>query len=254
MFDTQELRAQVPGEVAGPAQLPLPASAPQPVHVFDRLNAVFKHRRLASVAFLLVVDDDDGAELFHRAGLPGILAGPDSGRAERAGRDAECQRSGVLAGVRAVLPHAVRDHPEPRPGAPGRPAAEPARTARSSTARRRAPRDPVSLARQARAAASTWARGLISARGACRRAAGARRIRAGSAADQRLPRRPGGRARDIDAPRQDHLQAQQSAVRRARRQHDRARSTRSRTSTSAWPTPTRRSSGSARSSSGTRRS
>ena len=55
MFDTQELRAQVPAEVAGPAPLQLPAAAPQPMHLLDRLNAVFKHRRLAGVAFLLVV-------------------------------------------------------------------------------------------------------------------------------------------------------------------------------------------------------
>src|SRR4026207_486830 len=55
MFDTQELRAQVPADVASPTQLQLPAAAPQPTHLLDRLNAVFKHRRLAGVAFLLVV-------------------------------------------------------------------------------------------------------------------------------------------------------------------------------------------------------
>src|SRR3954466_4008905 len=55
MFDTQELRAQTPPEVAGGGSMPLPSSAPQPVHLLDRLNAVFKHRRLAGVAFLLVV-------------------------------------------------------------------------------------------------------------------------------------------------------------------------------------------------------
>ena len=55
MFDTQELRAPGPAEVAGPAPLQLPAAAPQPMHLLDRLNAVFKHRRLAGVAFLLVV-------------------------------------------------------------------------------------------------------------------------------------------------------------------------------------------------------
>jgi uncharacterized protein involved in exopolysaccharide biosynthesis len=55
MFDTQELHAQGPAEVASRTSLQLPAAAPQPTHVLDRLNAVFKHRRLASVAFLLVV-------------------------------------------------------------------------------------------------------------------------------------------------------------------------------------------------------
>src|ERR1700730_13301413 len=56
MFDTQELRAQeVPANMASPAPLQLPASTPQPMHLLDRLNAVFKHRRLAGVAFVLVV-------------------------------------------------------------------------------------------------------------------------------------------------------------------------------------------------------
>ena len=55
MFDTRELRAHSPGELpeAAPLQLPMPAA--QPMHILDRLNAVFKHRRLASVAFVLVV-------------------------------------------------------------------------------------------------------------------------------------------------------------------------------------------------------
>lgn len=49
MFDAQDL-------TAGPAPVvaPLPASG-QPIHVLDRLNAVFKHRRLATAAFALVV-------------------------------------------------------------------------------------------------------------------------------------------------------------------------------------------------------
>jgi uncharacterized protein involved in exopolysaccharide biosynthesis len=55
MFDTQEIRAHSPAELSGPSSLPLPSSTPQPVHVLDRLNAVFKHRRLAGVAFFLVV-------------------------------------------------------------------------------------------------------------------------------------------------------------------------------------------------------
>ncbi len=50
MFDTQELPAT---EV--PSTLPLAASSAQPVHLLDRLNALFKHRRLAGTAFALVV-------------------------------------------------------------------------------------------------------------------------------------------------------------------------------------------------------
>jgi succinoglycan biosynthesis transport protein ExoP len=51
MFETQDLSAtELPA-----AALPLPAPASQPVHLLDRLNAVFKHRRLAATSFVLVV-------------------------------------------------------------------------------------------------------------------------------------------------------------------------------------------------------
>src|SRR5215510_8818143 len=53
MFDTQEASAP-PGEL--PGTHPLPAqSGGASVHLLDRLNAVFKHRRLASSAFVIVV-------------------------------------------------------------------------------------------------------------------------------------------------------------------------------------------------------
>lgn len=55
MFDTQELRAQMPGDVARTSSVALPGPGPQPMHILDRLNAVFRHRRLAGVAFALVV-------------------------------------------------------------------------------------------------------------------------------------------------------------------------------------------------------
>ena len=74
MFDTQELRAQVPGEIARSAPLQLPTAAPQPMHVLDRLNAVFKHRRLAGVAFLLVVTTMMVQTYSTIPGLPGLLA------------------------------------------------------------------------------------------------------------------------------------------------------------------------------------
>src|SRR3954469_4481843 len=53
MFDTQELSA-VPADLPGQS-VSLPTQGPQSVHILDRLNAVFKHRRLAGTAFLLVV-------------------------------------------------------------------------------------------------------------------------------------------------------------------------------------------------------
>ena len=55
MFDTQELRTPAQADAAGSAAPQLPTPTAQPIHVLDRLNAVFKHRRLAGVAFALVV-------------------------------------------------------------------------------------------------------------------------------------------------------------------------------------------------------
>ena len=55
MFDTQEIRAgAVPPDTSGSLAMP-PVGSGQPVHLLDRLNAVFKHRRLAGTAFVLVV-------------------------------------------------------------------------------------------------------------------------------------------------------------------------------------------------------
>src|SRR3954468_19140757 len=55
MFDTQELRGTVTADLPNAQAVQLPAAPPQPVHLLDRLNAVFRHRRLAAVAFALVV-------------------------------------------------------------------------------------------------------------------------------------------------------------------------------------------------------
>jgi succinoglycan biosynthesis transport protein ExoP len=52
MFDAQDLPA-VATSIESPS-LPVPGAA-QPVHVLDRLSAIFKHRRLATAAFTVVV-------------------------------------------------------------------------------------------------------------------------------------------------------------------------------------------------------
>jgi capsular exopolysaccharide synthesis family protein len=52
MFDAQDLPA-VATQIDTPS-LPIPGGA-QPVHVLDRLSAIFKHRRLAGAAFAVVV-------------------------------------------------------------------------------------------------------------------------------------------------------------------------------------------------------
>ena len=55
MFDTQEVRAPaMPADTATALLMP-PSGSGQPVHLLDRLNAVFKHRRVAGTTFLLVV-------------------------------------------------------------------------------------------------------------------------------------------------------------------------------------------------------
>ena len=78
------------------------------MHLLDRLNAVFKHRRVAATAFVLVVTAMMVQTYSTVPIYPGLLAGLDPGRAHSAGRESERQRSGVLAGRRAVLPDAVQ--------------------------------------------------------------------------------------------------------------------------------------------------
>ena len=53
MFDAQDLPASTASDL--PATPPLSTGASQPIHLLDRLNAVFKHRRLAGTAFVLVI-------------------------------------------------------------------------------------------------------------------------------------------------------------------------------------------------------
>ena len=160
MFDTQELRAASP-EVGDTQALHLPTSAPQPMHVLDRLNAVFKHRRLAAVAFVLVVTT---MMVQTYSTIPVYQA---SSRVQ-----IQDERTTQVGNLNANDPAFWQD-------------AEPYyRTQYSILASRGLarrvvrklnlqanplfngsappPRDPISLARQARSAASTWARSLIS--------------------------------------------------------------------------------------------
>ena len=54
MFDTNDLGVPATGAAETAARLPMQTGG-QPVHLLDRLSAVFKHRRIAGVTFLLVV-------------------------------------------------------------------------------------------------------------------------------------------------------------------------------------------------------
>jgi succinoglycan biosynthesis transport protein ExoP len=161
MFDTQELRAQSPGEVpeAAPLQLPMPAA--QPMHVLDRLNAVFKHRRLAGVAFVLVVTT---MMVQTYSTIPVYQS--------HSKVQIQDERSTQVGSLNANDPAYWQD-PEPyfktqhsilqSRGLARRVvrklnlAANPLFNGKQPPAR-----DPVSLARQARSAASNWARNLIS--------------------------------------------------------------------------------------------
>jgi succinoglycan biosynthesis transport protein ExoP len=161
MFDTHELPAAVPADIAGQS-MSLPAQGSQSVHILDRLNAVFKHRRLAGTAFLLVVavmmvqtystvpmyetkarlliEDEKTTNLstLNAADTPILYQDPaeykktqfailkSRGLAKRVVEKNGLAHAGVLTGQ------------GPRP------------------------RDPMSLLRDARGAASTWVRSLVS--------------------------------------------------------------------------------------------
>jgi capsular exopolysaccharide synthesis family protein len=160
MFDTQEIRAG-----AGPADsqaLPMPPiGSGQPVHLLDRLNAVFKHRRIAGTAFVLVVTSmmvqtystipvyQTSARIEiqdERSTSVGTLGVNDSTWWQESAPYYQTQyeilRSRELA-RRVVRRLNLKDNPNFNGHAPQ-------------------PRDPITLVRQARAALSSWARGLVS--------------------------------------------------------------------------------------------
>jgi len=160
MFDTQEIPASIPAEMPGSAPLPLPTGGSQPVHLLDRLNAVFKHRRLAGTAFLLVVAVmmvqtystiplyQTGSKVLindERTTQIGTINANDPTFWQDADQYYKTQYS-ILASRalarRVVLRLDLKRNPLFNGQAPR-------------------PRDPVSLARQGRAAASAWVRSLI---------------------------------------------------------------------------------------------
>ena len=159
MFDTQEIRAAAPpgDAVAG---LPMPAvSGAQSVHLLDRLNAVFKHRRVAGTAFLLVVTammvqtystipvyqtsaaiqiDDERSTSVSNLGVNDPTWWQESGPYYRT--QYQVLQSRELA-RRVVRRLHLENNPDFNGNAPK-------------------PRDPITLIRQARASASAWVRSL----------------------------------------------------------------------------------------------
>jgi succinoglycan biosynthesis transport protein ExoP len=160
MFDTQEVHAQASVAVPPSGALPLPSSAPQSTHILDRLNAVFKHRRLAATAFLLVVtammvqtySTIPVYEAWSRVQIQderttqvGTLNANDPAFWQESGPYYQTQYSilqsrGLVRRVVRTL--SLQNSPLFNGSAPP-------------------PRDPLSLARQGRAAASAWLRGVF---------------------------------------------------------------------------------------------
>jgi capsular exopolysaccharide synthesis family protein len=137
------------------------AATPQPIHVLDRLNAVFKHRRLACVTFVLVVtammmqtySTIPVFQTFARVQIlderttqVGTLNSSDPAFWQDPEPYYRTQYSVIASrglGRRVVRKLNLQGNPLFNGTAPP-------------------PRDPMSLARQARTAASTWARSFIS--------------------------------------------------------------------------------------------
>lgn len=159
MFDTQEMRAPaVPSESGTSVPLP-PVNTGQPTHVLDRLTAVFKHRRIAGAAFLLVVtlmmlQSYSTVPRYHALARieiqnPRSVQMSTSGAQDQYFEDSDIYYATQIQilqsrdlGRRVVERLNLKDHPDFNGTKPR-------------------PRDPISLIRQARTAASGWVRGLI---------------------------------------------------------------------------------------------
>jgi capsular exopolysaccharide synthesis family protein len=159
MFDTQEVRAG--GMPADTAALPLPPSGSQPIHLLDRLNAVFKHRRVSGTAFLLVVTammvqtystvpvyqtsarleiQDERSTSVGNLGVNDPTYWQETAPYYRTQYQILSSRE---LGRRVVRRLHLETHPDFNGNAPK-------------------PRDPVAMIRQARASASAWVRSLVS--------------------------------------------------------------------------------------------
>ncbi len=160
MFDTQEIRAgAMPADSQAALPMP-PVGTGQPVHLLDRLNAVFKHRRIAGTAFVLVVTSmmvqtystipvyQTSARIEiqdERSTAVTTLGAADPTWWQESAPYYETQyeilRSRELA-RRVVRRLNLKENPDFNGRGPQ-------------------PRDPITLVRQGRASASQWARGLF---------------------------------------------------------------------------------------------
>jgi capsular exopolysaccharide synthesis family protein len=160
MFDTQEMSGAVPGEVPLSPVAPV-HQGPQSVHLLDRLNAVFRHRRLAGSAFALVV------------GVMMIQTYSTKPMYQTAARvQIEDEKVTNFSNLNPNAPTLfATDATEYRKtqysilrsrGLAKRVVNSLGLTSRSSVFNDESrPRDPISLLREARASASTWVRSLF---------------------------------------------------------------------------------------------
>ncbi len=159
MFDAQEVRAgSLPPDTGA---MPLPPAGSQPVHLLDRLTAVFKHRRVAGTAFLLVVTammvqtystipvyqtsarlqiEDERTTSVSNLGVNDPTFWQESAPYYRTQYQILTSRELARRVVRKLR---LENHPDFNGHAPQ-------------------PRDPVTMIRQARASASAWMRSLVS--------------------------------------------------------------------------------------------
>ncbi|MEP6916987.1 MAG: polysaccharide biosynthesis tyrosine autokinase [Acidobacteriota bacterium] len=160
MFDTQEMRSGgLPTDSVG--VIPLPPVGGQPIHLLDRLSAVFKHRRVAGTAFLLVVTammvqtystipiyqtsariqiEDERSASVSNLGVNDPTWWAESAPYYRTQYQILTSRELARRVVRRLR---LEENPDFNGSAPK-------------------PRDPITLVRQARASASAWARSLVS--------------------------------------------------------------------------------------------
>jgi len=161
MFDTQEASGAVAGDMPLPQQTAPFHQAPPSVHPLDRLNAVFKHRRLAGTSFALVV-----AVMM----IQTYSTGPMYQTAARI--QIEDEKVTNFSNLNPNAPTLfASDATEYRKtqysilrsrGLAKRVIQSLGLTSHSSVFNEDAhPRDPISLLRQARAAASTWVRSFF---------------------------------------------------------------------------------------------
>jgi succinoglycan biosynthesis transport protein ExoP len=163
MFDTQEMRASgLPADTA-PA-VPLPPVG-QPTHLLDRLNAVFKHRRLAITAFLLVL-----ATMMIQS-YSTIPVYETFAQIElRDERSAAVSSLGVpdMAVYQELAAYQTTQHQVIRSREVGRRVVRRLNLAQHPLFSGDAPRarDPLTLLREARAAVTAWVRGAVSSESA----------------------------------------------------------------------------------------